>query len=162
MSDFSTNVGLNSSANKQYAIAKQMQAKQQQVDEKSTGKERGKVSNEQLTDMTNPQTDKYVTALAMQDEVTKTKKKYQPTVDSLKERLEKALESKYDNAHNMIAEAFYGFQAGSTSSLLGLLGADPAEVDAIRKKAYEQAKEKVTAGFRRLAHAYAEYEIYAS
>jgi hypothetical protein len=106
--------------------------------------------------------DEYVTALALQDEVTKTKKKYQPTVDSMKEQLEKALSDRYDNAHNMIAEAFYGFKAGAANSLLNVLGADPVEVEAIRKKAYEEAKQKVQAGYERLAYAYAEYEIYAS
>lgn len=162
MSDFATNAGLSNLANKQYAIHRQIQQKSVTEDETVTGREKGKISNEQLVDMANPNIDEYITALATQDEVTKAKKKYQPTVESLKERLEKSLESRYDNAHNMLAEAFYGFQVNTTQSLLGLLGADAAELEAIRKNAYEQAKGKVHAGFERLATAYAEYEIYAS
>ena len=164
MSEFSTNTGLNNLANKQYAIGKQMQAanRQKMEQELSANREKGKVSQDQLVDMSTPNIDEYVQALASQDEVSKAKKKYQPTLESLKERLVKSLEDRYDNAHNMLAEAFYGFQAGTCSSLLGMLGAEPADLEEIRKKAYEQAKEKVNAGFERLASAYAEFEIYAS
>lgn len=118
--------------------------------------------NEKIVDMANPNIDEYVAALAAQDEVSKAKKKYQPTLESLKERLEGALEDRYDNAHNMLAEAFYGFKVSTCNSLLGLLGAEPADLEAIRKRAYEQAKGKVQAGYERLATAHAEYEIYAS
>ena len=162
MSDFATNAGLTNLANKQYAITRQVQQKSVKEEETVTGRDKGKISDEQLVDMANPNIDEYVTALANQDEVSKAKKKYQPTVESLKERLEKSLESRYDNAHNMLAEAFYGFQVSTSQSLLGLLGADAAELEAIKKRAYEQAKGKVQAGFERLATAYAEYEIYAS
>jgi hypothetical protein len=139
-----------------------VQQKSVKEEETVTGRDKGRLSSEQVVDMANPNIDEYVTALANQDEASKTKKKYQPTVESLKERLEKSLESRYDNAHNMLAEAFYGFQVSTAQSLLGLLGADAAELEAIRKRAYEEAKGKVQAGFERLATAYAEYEIYAS
>jgi len=164
MNEFNTNVGLNTAANKQYAISRQIQTNQKKVaeEESFSGRERGQVSNEQIVDMANPSADKYIAALVTADEIARNKKKYEPTIDSLKERMEKSLEDRYDNAHNMLAEAFYGFKINTCSSLLGLLGADPAELEAIRKKAYEQAKEKVKAGFGRLATAYAEYEIYAS
>jgi len=161
--DFSTNVGLANTATKQYAITRQVQSNRERVDDEGTARnEKGAVSSEQVVDMASPTIDAYITALATQDEVQKAKKKYQPTVESLKERLERSLEDRYDNAHNMLAEAFYGFKVGTCSSLLGLLGADPAELEAIRKKAYEQAKDKLQAGYQRLATAYAEYEIYAS
>jgi len=162
MSDFATNAGLTNLANKQYALTRQVQQQKAKEEESVTGKQKGDVSGEQIADMANPNIDEYVTALASQDEVSKAKKKYQPTVESLKERLEKTLESRYDNAHNMLAEAFYGFQVNTTQSLLGMLGADATELEAIRRKAYDQAKAKVQAGFERLATAYAEYEIYAS
>jgi hypothetical protein len=164
MSEFSTNVGLNSAANKQYAIARQAQSAGKKVEEDAgfSGREKGTVSNQQVVDMANPTLDAYITALATQEEVQKNKKKYEPTIESLKERLEKSLEDRYDNSHNMLAEAFYGFKVSTCSSLLGLLGADAAELEAIRKKAYEQAKDKLQAGYERLATAYAEYEIYAS
>ncbi len=161
--EFSTNLGLANSATKQYAIAKQAQPNNKKVgDESSLTTEKGGVYGEKLVDMANPSIDEYVTALATQDEASKARKKYKPTVESLQERLEGALEQRYDNAHNMLAEAFYGFQVSTCNSLLGLLGADPADLEAIRKKAYEQAKGKVQAGYERLATAYAEYEIYAS
>jgi hypothetical protein len=160
--DFSTNVGLANTAAKQYAITKQVQPDNKKVEDETLPQEKGNVYGEKVVDMANPTIDAYITALATQDEVQKAKKKYQPTLESLKERLEGALTDRYDNAHNMLAEAFYGFKVGTCSSLLGLLGADPAELEAIRKKAYEQAKEKVQAGYERLATAYAEYEIYAS
>jgi len=164
MGEFSTNAGLTNLANKQYAITKQVRPQNQMPvdDEGFSGREMGRISNQQIVDMANPAMDKYIAALAAQDEATKTKKKYQPTLESLKERLEKSMEDRYDNAHNMLAEAFYGFKVSTCSSLLGLLGADPAELEAIRKKTYEQAKEKVQAGFERLATAFVEYEIYAS
>lgn len=151
-------------ASKQYAVVKQVQSgkSQKAEDEGLTSRDKGTVSNQQIADMASPNIDQYVSALATQDDVQKTKKKYQPTIESLKEKLEKSLEDRYDNAHNMLAEAFYGFQVGTASSLLGLLGADAGELEAIRKRAYEQAKEKVQTGFERLASAYAEYEIYAS
>jgi len=158
--DLSANVGLANTAAKQYAIAKQVHKKVD--DESALPKEKGNVYGEKIVDMANPNIDEYVTALATQDEVSKTKKKYQPTLESLKERLEGALEDRYDNAHNMLAEAFYGFKVNTCNSLLGMLGADPAELESIMKKAYEQAKDKVQAGYERLATAYAEYEIYAS
>ena len=158
--DLSANVGLANTAAKQYAIAKQVHKKVD--DESALPKEKGNVYGEKIVDMANPNIDEYVTALAAQDEVSKAKKKYQPTLESLKERLEGALEDRYDNAHNMLAEAFYGFKVNTCNSLLGMLGADPAELESIMKKAYEQAKGKVQAGYERLATAYAEYEIYAS
>jgi hypothetical protein len=161
--DLSANVGMANTAAKQYAVAKQVQPNNKKVDdENALSKEKGNVYGEKIVDMANPNIDEYVTALAAQDEVSKAKKKYQPTVESLKERLEGALEDRYDNAHNMIAEGFYGFQVSTCNSLLGLLGADPSELEAIKKRAYEQAKDKVQAGYERLATAYAEYEIYAS
>jgi len=161
--DLSANVGLANTAAKQYAVAKQIQPNNKKVDdENSLSKEKGNVYGEKIVDMASPHIDEYVTALAAQDEVSKAKKKYQPTVESLKERLERSLEDRYDNAHNMLAEAFYGFQVSTCNSLLGLLGADSAELESIKKKAYEQARGKVQAGYERLATAYAEYEIYAS
>jgi hypothetical protein len=161
--EFSTNMGLANSATKQYAITKQIQPNNKKVeDEASFSKEKGSVYGEKIVDMANPSVDEYVTALSTQDEASKARKKYQPTVESLKERLEGALEERYDNAHNMLAEAFYGFKVSTCNSLLGLLGADPTELEAIKKKAYEQAKDKLQAGYERLATAYAEYEIYAS
>ena len=161
--DLSANVGLANTAAKQYAVAKQVQPNNKKVDDDSAfSKEKGNVYGEKIVDMANPHVDEYVTALAAQDEVSKAKKKYQPTLESLKERLEGALEDRYDNAHNMLAEAFYGFQVSTCNSLLGMLGADPAELESIKKKAYEQARGKVQAGYERLATAYAEYEIYAS
>ena len=161
--DLSANVGLANTAAKQYAVAKQIQPNNKKVDdENSLSKEKGNVYGEKIVDMASPHIDEYVTALAAQDEVSKAKKKYQPTVESLKERLERSLEDRYDNAHNMLAEAFYGFQVSTCNSLLGMLGADPAELESIKKKAYEQARGKVQAGYERLATAYAEYEIYAS
>jgi len=160
--EFSTNIGLANNSTKQYAITKQAQPNKNRVEDEALPKEKGGVYGEKLVDMSNPNIDEYVMALAEQDEVSKAKKKYQPTVESLKERLEGALEDRFDNAHNMLAEAFYGFKVSTCNSLLGLLGADPAELEAIRKKAYEQAKDKVEAGYERLATAYAEYEIYAS
>jgi len=161
--DLSANVGLANTAAKQYAIAKQVQPNNKKVDDESAlSKEKGNVYGEKIVDMANPNIDEYVTALATQDEVSKAKKKYQPTLESLKERLEGALTDRYDNAHNMLAEAFYGFKVNTCNSLLGMLGADPAELESIMKKAYEQAKDKVQAGYERLATAYAEYEIYAS
>lgn len=161
--NFSTNVGLANNATKQYAIANQAKSNFKKVDdETSLSKDKGNVFNEKIVDMANPNIDEYVMAMAEQDEVSKAKKKYQPTVESLKERLEGALEDRYDNAHNMLAEAFYGFKVSTCNSLLGLLGAEPADLEAIRKKAYEQAKDKVQAGYARLATAHAEYEIYAS
>lgn len=163
--EFGTNAGLSNLANKQYAIAKQMQQNKAKMPDESTstGREKGKISSEQVVDMSDPAVDKYVTAMAQQEDVAKNRRKYiSPTVENLKERLAKALESRYDNAHNMLSEAFYGFQVNTASSLLGLMGADPADLEAIRKKAYQEAKEKVHAGFDRLASAYAEFEIYAS
>jgi len=161
--DLSANVGLANTATKQYAIAKQSQPNNKKVDDESIlPKEKGNVYGEKIVDMANPNIDEYVTALAAQDEVSKAKKKYQPTLESLKERLEGALEDRYDNAHNMLAEAFYGFKVSTCNSILGMLGADPAELESIMKKACEQAKNKVQAGYERLATAYAEYEIYAS
>lgn len=164
MSDFAANAGLANLANKQYAIARQVKPDaRDKVDNEVLGnRAKGQISAETVVDMANPVIDEYVAALASQDEATKTKKKYQPTIESLKERLEKSLEDRYDSAHNMLAEAFYGFKVGTCSSLLGLLGADSAELEAIKKKVYEQAKGKVQAGFERLATAYAEFEIYAS
>jgi len=162
-SEFSTNIGLANNATKQYAITRQVQSNKDKADEAVVSRnEKGMLSDEQVVDMANPTIDDYVTALATQDEVQKAKKKYLPTVESLKERLEKSLEDRYDNAHNMLAEAFYNFRAGTCGSVLGLLGAEPSELEAIKKKAYEQAKHKVQAGYERLATAYAEYEIYAS
>ncbi len=161
--NLSTNVGLANTASKQYAVVKQVASNNKRVDDENfISKEKGNIFGEKIADMANPNIDEYVAAMAEQDEVSKAKKKYQPTVESLKERLEKSLEDRYDNAHNMLAEAFYGFKVNTCNSLLGLLGADPAELEAIRKKAYEQAKGKVQAGYERLATAYAEYEIYAS
>ena len=161
--NLSTNVGLAHTASKQYAIGKQAASNKGKIDDESPiSRDRGNVYGEKIADMANPNIDEYVTALTAQDEASKAKKKYQPTVESLKERLEKSLEDRYDNAHNMLAEAFYGFKINTCNSLLGLLGADPAELESIRKKAYEQAKDKVQAGYERLAAAYAEYEIYAS
>ena len=162
--DFSTNIGLNNNATKQNAIMRQAQtARKDRAEEESpSGKEKGLVSNEQIVDMANPHVDEYVQALAAQDEISKAKKKYRPTIESLKERLEGALEDRYDNAHNMLAEAFYGFQVSTCNSLLGMLGADPAELESIKKKAFEHARDKVNAGYERLASAYAEYEIYAA
>ena len=160
--DFSTNIGLANNSTKQYAITKQAQPNNKKVEDESLPQEKGNVYGEKLVDMASPTIDAYITALATQDEVQKAKKKYQPTIESLKERLESSMEDRYDNAHNMLAEAFYGFKVSTCSSLLGLLGADPAELEAIRKKVYEQAKDKVEAGYERLATAYAEYEIYAS
>lgn len=164
MSEFSTNTGLTNLANKQYAVTRQLQSKanNKNVIEDFSAKEKGMVSNSDVSTMTNPNIDEYIAAFGAMDEATKTKKKYQPTVESLKERLEKSLEQRYDSAHNMLAEAFYGFKVSTCSSLLGLLGADPSELEAIRKKAYQQAKEKLEAGYERLASAYAEFEIYAS
>ncbi len=162
MSDFATNAGLSNLANKQYAVTRQTQPQKRVEDEGYSGTEKGKVSNQQVVDMASPNVDQYIAAMAEQDEVSKAKKKYQPTIESLKERLEKSLEDRYDNAHNMLAEAFHGFKVNTTNALLGMMGADPAELEAIRKKAYEQAKDKVQAGYERLAMAYAEYEIYAS
>jgi hypothetical protein len=161
--DLSANVGLANNATKQYAVARQVQSNSKKIDDESAlPKEKGGVYGEKIVDMANPNIDEYVTALATQDEVSKAKKKYQPTLESLKERLEGALEDRYDNAHNMLAEAFYGFKVNTCNSLLGMLGADIAELESIKKKAYEQAKGKVQAGYERLATAYAEYEIYAS
>jgi len=161
--DLSANVGMANTAAKQYAVAKQVQPNNKKVDDESTfSKEKGNVYGEKIVDMASPNIDEYVTALATQNEVSKAKKKYQPTLESLKERLERSLEDRYDNAHNMLAEAFYGFQVSTCNSVLGLLGADASELEAIQKKAYEQAKDKVQAGYERLATAYAEYEIYAS
>lgn len=163
--EFSTNAGLSNLANKQYALQRQMQQNRAKVDAESTttGREKGKVSSEQVVDISNPTIDNAITAMAEQEDVAKNRRKYySPTVENLKERLAKALESKYDNAHNMLSEAFYGFQVTTASSLLGLMGADPADLEAIRKKAYDEAKNKVHAGYERLASAYAEFEIYAS
>ena len=161
--EFSTNLGLANNSTKQYAVARQSQSNGKKVDDESAlPKEKGNVYGEKIVDMASPHVDEYVMALASQDEVSKAKKKYQPTVESLKERLERSLEDRYDNAHNMLAEAFYGFQVSTCNSLLGLLGADSAELESIKKKAYEQARGKVQAGYERLATAYAEYEIYAS
>lgn len=161
---FSTNMGLANQTTKQFAVIRQAQtANRNKVeDESTTRNEKGLVSDEQIVDMANPHVDEYISALAAQDEATKAKKKYQPTIESLKERLEGALEDRYDNAHNMLAEAFYGFQVSTCNSMLGLLGADPSELEALKKKAFEHAKDKVQAGYERLASAYAEYEIYAS
>jgi hypothetical protein len=161
--NLSTNVGLANTASKQYAIVKQAASSNRKIDdEPSISSDKGNVYGEKIADMANPHIDEYVSALTEQDEASKAKKKYQPTVESLKERLGKSLEDRYDNAHNMLAEAFYGFKVNTCNSLLGLLGADPTELEAIKKKAYEQAKGKVQAGYERLAAAYAEYEIYAS
>jgi len=161
--DLSANVGMANTAAKQYAIARQVQPNNKKLDdENALSKEKGNVYGEKIVDMASPHIDEYVTALAAQDEVSKAKKKYQPTVESLKERLEGALEDRYDNAHNMLAEAFYGFQVSTCNSLLGMLGANIDDLESIKKKAYEQAKGKVQAGYERLAIAYAEYEIYAS
>jgi len=161
--NLSTNVGLANTAAKQYAIVKQAASNNRKVDdEPSISRDRGNVFGEKIADMASPNIDEYVKALTEQDEASKTKKKYQPTLESLKERLQKSLEDRYDNAHNMLAEAFYGFKVNTCNSLLGLLGADPTELESIKKKAYEQAKGKVQAGYERLATAYAEYEIYAS
>jgi hypothetical protein len=161
--DLSTNVGLANTAAKQYAIAKQVQSNSKKVDDESAlPKDKGNVYGEKIVDMASPHVDEYVKALSEQDEASKAKKKYQPTLESLKERLEGALEDRYDNAHNMLAEAFYGFQVSTCNSLLGMLGANIDDLESIKKKAYEQAKGKVQAGYERLATAYAEYEIYAS
>jgi len=161
--EFSTNVGLANTAAKQYAIAKQVQPNNKKVDDESAlSKDKGNVYGEKIVDMANPHVDEYVTALSEQDEASKAKKKYQPTIESLKERMEGALEDRYDNAHNMLAEAFYGFQVSTCNSLLGMLGMPIEDMESIKKKAYEQAKDKVQAGYERLATAYAEYEIYAS
>lgn len=161
MGDMFSSAGF--SAAKQYGVGKHLRTKPGSVEEEGySGREKGRVSNEQVVDMTSPNIDQYITALAEQDEISKAKKKYQPTVENLKERLEKALEDRYDNAHNMLAEAFYGLKVSTCSALLGLLSADPAELEAIKKKAYEQAKQKVQAGYERLAYAFAEYEIYAA
>jgi predicted metal-dependent hydrolase len=161
--NLSANIGFANTSAKQYAIVKQAASNNRKVeDENFISKEKGNVFGEKIAEMANPHVDEYVTALTEQDEASKAKKKYQPTVESLKERLEKSLEDRYDNAHNMLAEAFYGFKVNTCNSLLGLLGADPTELEAIKKKAYEQAKGKVQAGYERLAAAYAEYEIYAS
>lgn len=162
--EFSTNLGLANNSTKQHAIARQVQAaKKNTVEEEfKTSNEKGFVSNEQVVDMASPHVDEYVTSLAEQDEAAKTKKRYQPTIASLMERFEDALGDRYDNAHNMLAEAFYGFQVSTCNSMLGLLGADPSELEAVKKKAVEHAKDKVQAGYERLASAYAEYEIYAA
>jgi hypothetical protein len=160
--EFSTNLGLANSSTKQYAITRQAQNSKKVEDEASLPKTKGIVYDEKVVDMANPTVDEYVKALSNQDEASKARKRYQPTVESLKERLQGALEERYDNAHNMLAEAFYGFKVSTCNSLLGMLGADPTELEAIKKKAYEQAKDKVNAGYKRLATAYAEYEIYAS
>ena len=161
--NLSANVGLANTAAKQYAIVKQSASNNRKVDdEPSISKDKGNVYGEKIADMASPNIDEYVAAMGAQDEASKAKKKYQPTVESLKERMEKSLEDRYDNAHNMLAEAFYGFKVSTCNSLLGLLGADPAELESIKKRAYEQAKGKVQAGYERLAAAYAEYEIYAS
>lgn len=164
MSDLSANVGLNAAANKQYAVVRQAQSFQKKAEESpsSTAKVKGQVSDNELSEMANPTLDSYILALAEEDEASKTKKRYQPTVESLKERLAKALEDKHDNAHNMLAEGFYGFQVSTCSAMLGLLNADPAELEDIRRQATENAKLKVKSGFQRLASAYAEFEIYAS
>ena len=162
-SEFSTNVGLNIGANKQYAVVKQAQPNKSKAEEDySLPKEKGFTSNETMVDMSNPNIDKYITAMAEMDEASKTKKKYQPTLESLKERLAKAMEDRNDNAHNLLLEMFYGMKVNTCNSMLGMLGADPAELDAIKRKANEEAKQKVRAGYERLATAYAEYEIYAS
>ena len=164
MNDFAASTGFTNIANKQYALARQVQSnKQNKVQEEETsGNQKGTVSNEGIADITNPTIIADVKALEIQEEVSSNRKRYQPTIDSLKERMERSLEDRYDNAHNMLAEAFYGFKVSTCSSLLGLLGANPAELEEIQKKAYEQAKLKVNAGYERLATAYAEYEIYAS
>jgi hypothetical protein len=154
-------MGLANSSTKQYAIAKQLKPNNNKVNEEFLPTEKGSVYGSKIVDMASPDVDTYVAALE-QHEASQAMKRYQPTINSLKERLEGALEERYDNAHNMLAEAFYGFQVSTCNSLLGLLGADPTELEAIKKKAYEQAKDKVQAGYERLATAYAEYEIYAS
>lgn len=158
------NSGLANAAAKQHGAARQAQTmnKRQAEELETTKSDASRLTAQDVSDMANPVVDEYVQALAEQDEVSKAKKKYSPTVESLKERLESALESKYDNAHNMMAEAFYGLQVSTSQAMLGMLGADPADLEAIRRKAYEGAKQKVHAGFERLARAYAEHAIYAS
>jgi hypothetical protein len=162
MNDIKANIQLTYAATKQMSTLKPMQNKERSDDLSKLSKEKGAVTTEKVVDMANPTIDAYVTAMAEQDEVSKNKKKYSPTIEGLKERLEKALSDKYDNAHNMLAEAFYGFQVGTCSTMAGLLGADPAEMEAIRRKANREAKDKLQAGYERLASAYAEFEIYAS
>lgn len=145
---------------KQYAVTAKQKGPQQRLDEgvsrKDNEGQKGQLFNEDIASITNAQLD------AMAEKLSTEKKKINRTVDSLKEQLEKALDDKYENAHNMLMEAFYGFKAGATNSMLNVMGADATEIAAIKKKAYEQAKDKVQAGFERLAHAYAEFEIYAS
>ena len=157
--EMSTNIGMNMLA-KQYAVTAKQQKPQAPVDEGVSRKDgdgqKGQLFNEDIASITNAQMD------AMAEKLGTEKKKINPTVDNLKEQLEKALADKYENSHNMLMEAFYGFKAGATNSMLNVMGADQTEIAAIRKKAYEQAKDKVQAGYERLAHAYAEFEIYAS
>ncbi|MFH1709845.1 MAG: hypothetical protein ABH860_02090 [bacterium] len=161
--DLSANVGLANTAAKQYQVLSQVRANNGKVeDEGSARNEKGMVSDGQIVDMASPTIDEYVVAMTKQDGVQEAKKQLQPTIEFLKERLERSFEDRFDNAHNMLAEAFYSFKVSTCNSLLGVLGADPADLEAIKKRAYEQAKEKVQAGYERLASAYAEYEIYAS
>jgi hypothetical protein len=161
MSEFSTNVGLNSAANKQYGIARQVKPKQTQEYEGVRG-EKGSLPNELSVDITNPHVDEYVSALEEKGETAKTGQRFQPTIENLKERYSNAIKDQLDNAHNMLAEAFYGFKAGAAGALLNVLGADPAELAAIRKSALDEAKSKVHAGFERLAQACSEHDVYTA
>jgi hypothetical protein len=161
-SEFGTNVGLNASANKYSAVTirQNKEQLQQKLDEGQSRKDinvpKGSLFNEDLATITTPSVD---TAVAMPSVE---RKRASHTVSSLKDQFERALTDKYENAHNMLAEAFYGFKAGAAQTMLNVLDADPTEIDAIKQKVASQAKDKVEAGFQRLAHAIAEFEIYAS
>ena len=156
MGGFSTD--LSSLASKQYAPQKLLSRGEEQKVADKAFTDRGMLSDSDLAAVSSP-TAEYFAAL---DEVKKKRKVLDSSIKDLEERLEKALIEKFDNAHNMLAEAFSGFKAGICQSVLVMKGADPAKIAAIQKKAYDTAKKNVRLGFERLATAYAEFEIYVS
>lgn len=148
--------GLSASLNKQYAVTNRQLSKTK-VEGKSEDS-RGTLSDGDLSELSNP-TAEYFAAV---ENISKRKKVHDSSIKDLEERLEKMLVEKYDNAHNMLAEAFSDFKAGICQTVMNLKGADPAKIAEIRRRAYETAKKNVRLGFERLAMAQAEFEVYVS